>query len=98
MKSSGNMLKVLAMRAKNRMINKNGYDARIKIVSNDDSEFVERVRELLNTQEDVLNPIARLMEDKVLTKLDEKGKEKYLLEVAEKYLKAKNMIEKEKLA
>ncbi len=98
MKSSGNMLKVLAMRAKNRMINKNGYDARIKIVSNDDSEFVERVRELLNTQEDVLNPIARLMEDKVLTKLDEKGKEKYLLEVAEKYLKAKDMIEKEKLA
>ena len=98
MKSNNNMLKVLAMRAKNRMINRNGMsDARIKIINNDDGEFVEKVRDILSSQDNITNPIGQLMEEKVLFKLDEKGKEKYLLETVEKFLRAKTIIENEKI-
>ena len=98
MKSSANMLKVLAMRAKNRMINKNGFaEAKIKIINNDDGEFVERVRNILNSRDDISNPIGQLMEEKVMLHLDERGREKYLLETVERYLRAKSIIEKEKV-
>lgn len=98
MKSNSNMLKVLAMRAKNRMINKNGYtEAKIKIINSDDSEFVEKVRNLLNSEGNITNPIGQLMEEKVLYRLDERGREKYLLETVERYLRAKSIIEKEKI-
>ncbi len=98
MKGNSNMLKILAMRAKNRMINKNGYtDAKIKIINSDDGEFVEKVRNILNSQDNITNPIGQLMEERVLFKLDERGREKYLLETVEKFLRAKSIIENEKI-
>ena len=97
-----NMLKMLALKAKNRMINKGDfdarYDSRIKIISNEDHEFVEKVREVLDNECKSMNPFKYLMDDKRLMKLDSIGKERYLLEITEKYLKAKASIEKEKLA
>lgn len=98
MKSNSSMLKILAMRAKNRMINKNGIaEAKIKIISSDEGEFVEKVRNILNSHDNITNPIGQLMEEKVLFRLDERGREKYLLETVEKYLRAKSIIEKEKI-
>ena len=93
-----NMLKVLAMRAKNRMINKGNesyFDSRVKVISNDDSEFVEKVRKILENEKCSQNPLKILMDEKRVNKLDEQAKERYLLETMEKYLKAKNQIETE---
>ena len=94
-----NMLKVLAMKAKNRMINKglgqSYYDARIKVISDDDTEFVGKVRKILADEKASRNPLKLLMDDKKILMLDEKGREKYLLETMEKYLKAKSQIERE---
>jgi len=94
-----NMLKVLAMRAKNRMMNKGCgetlCDARIKIINNDDAEFVDRVRKLLEEDGFTANPLKQLMDEKRVNKLDELRKERYLLETMEKYLKAKTQIESE---
>ena len=93
----GNMLKELAMRAKNRMMNKSGnsYDARIRVIANDDSEFTERVRKILEDEEDSRNPLKILMDEKKINKLDEFGKERYLLETMDKYLKAKAELEQQ---
>ncbi len=92
-----NMLKILAMRAKNRLINKGNayYDARIKVISNDDTEFVEKVRKLLEEEEACRNPLKILMDEKKVSKMDECGKERYLLQTMERYLKAKEQIEHE---
>lgn len=93
-----NMIKILAMRAKNRMMNKgNNYDAKIKVISNDDSDFVERVRKILDDEECSRNPLKFLMDDKRTSKMDEQNKERYLLETMDKYLKAKAQIEKDYL-
>ncbi len=92
-----NMLKILAMRAKNRLINKGNsyYDARIKVISNDDAEFVEKVRKLLEEKEACCNPLKILMDEKKVSKMDECGRERYLLQTMDKYLKAKEQIEHE---
>lgn len=92
----GNTLKELAMRAKNRMMKKGyGYETKIKIIENDESEFVERVRKIMIEEENCVNPIKILMDEKVINRLDDQGKEKYLLETVDKYLKAKEIIERQ---
>ena len=95
-----NMLKVLAMKAKNRMMNRNveTIDSRIKIINVCDDDFVQKVRSVLENERKSLNPLKYLMDEKVLLKLDDRGREKYLLDITEKYLKAKALIEKEKIA
>lgn len=97
-----NMLKLLAMKAKNRMMNRGSIeacvDARIKVINSDDSDFINRVRSVLENDRKAINPMKYLMDDKTLMKLDEKGRERYLLETTEKYLKAKKVIEREMLA
>lgn len=96
-----NMIKILAMRAKNRMMNKGSfeacYDSRIKIINKEDAEFVEKVRGVLASEQKSINPFKYLMDEKRLMKLDAIGRERYLLETTEKYLKAKAEIEREEL-
>lgn len=96
-----NMIKVLAMRAKNRMMNRGSldanYDSRIKIINNEDLEFIDKVKSVLENERKSINPMKYLMDEKRLMKLDDKGRERYLLETTEKYLKAKAFIEKEQL-
>ena len=97
-----NMLKILANRAKNRMMNKGvndvRFDAKVKIINSQDDEFVEKVRAVLSNEKKALNPMKYLMDEKRLMKLDCLGREKYLLEITEKYLKAKSVIEREGIA
>lgn len=95
----GNMLKELAMRAKNRMMNKSGgVEARIRVICDDDSEFIDKVRQILENEENSRNPLKCLMDDKHLNKLDMPAKERYLLETMDRYLKAKAYIENTKFA
>ena len=101
------LLKSLAMKAKNRMIHNSslgkacGYgdepvDCKIRIIDDADNEFIEKVRFLVNGSENVGNPIKLLMSEEKLISMDARGKEKYLLETIEKYLKYRKMIESEK--
>lgn len=104
------LLKALALKAKNRMIHRNtigkayGYDealptCQIKVIDeHDDDKFYEKVQVLLSSEESISNPIKRLMNEEVFKSLDSRGKEKYLLDTIEKYLKYRKMIEEENKA
>ena len=90
------VLKKLARKAKNRFLS--GGQSPVceyKIVASHDEEFVDKVRQLVR-METKTNPIAELMEESVLKRLSESGREKYLLDTVDRYLKALEVIEKEK--
>lgn len=90
------ILKTLAMRAKNRMINKNlrktYSNADIKIIPHDDEKFNQKVRDLIESGIDIHNPIKQLMDDNKFMKLDERGRERYLFETIERYNEIRNKI------
>jgi len=92
-------LKNLAMRAKNRLLNKNlrntYSNAEIKIIDNRDENFYQKVKEVISSEETIYNPLKYLMEDSKLLTLDAQGRERYLLQTIQKYKQAKEQIEKE---
>ncbi len=92
-------LKALALRAKNRLLNKGLRDtysnANIKVINNRDEEFVEKVRDVLDREDAMTNPLKYLMDESRLLKLDPKARERYLLETIERYQNAKREIEKQ---
>lgn len=93
------ILKTLAMRAKNRMVNKNLRETyantNVKIIESYDQSFYEKVKELMANENDICNPLKKLMDENRLMSLDERGRERYLLETIDKYQKARRMIERE---
>lgn len=94
------LLKTLAMKAKNRMINKNlrntYSNTSIKIIDNYDKSFYDKVKEIMVNEEDILNPLKRLMDENKLMNMDENSRERYLLETIEKYQNARRMIQNQK--
>lgn len=100
------VLKSLALKAKNRMIHKSqndnfglgleGNDLHIKIISSSDDLFYSKVRSLLEDDQDIMNPIKQLMDENLMMKLDPRGREKYLLDTVEKYHKFRKMIESDR--
>lgn len=93
------VLKNLAMRAKNRLLNKNLRNtystADIKIIDNTDDEFYNKVKEVVSQNEPISNPLKYLMDDSVLLSLDAKGRERYLFQTIDKYRTARERLEKE---
>lgn len=93
------ILKTLAMRAKNRMVNKNLRETyantNVKIIESYDQSFYEKVKELMANENDICNPLKKLMDENRLMSLDERGRERYLLETIDKYQRARRMIERE---
>lgn len=97
------VLKNLALKAKNRMIHKNGASdfegsegLNIKIIAGEDQQFLEKVRSLIDSSEDIINPLKMLMDEDIMLTMDARGRERYLLETIEKYHKALKHIEKER--
>ena len=94
-----NMLKMLAMKAKNRMMkredNTSFLNARVKIIMAEDGEFLDKVREILANEKKSINPLKYLMDERQLIKMDNMSRERYLLQITEKYLKAKALIERQ---
>ena len=90
------MLKTLAMRAKNRLINKslrNTYsNIDIKIINDNDETFYNKVKDIVNEKEFVYNPIKRLMDNDKMMKMTPRERERYLLETIEKYQAARRRI------
>ncbi len=93
------LLKALALRAKNRLINRNNKEinrtASVKIINDNDEQFYQKVKEVLSNDDYTLSPMKFLMDENRLMKLDSAGKERYLLETIDKYNKIKTKIEKE---
>lgn len=98
------ILKALALRAKNRLIRNtveeddkpNRSDFCIKIIKSGDQVFYDKVKNLLSKEENLLNPIKVLMDESLYSRMSAVEKEKYLLETAEKFARYKSMIEGEK--
>ena len=83
------ILKILANRAKNRLMNKSLRDtysnASIKIINNNDDKFYNKVKEMLSEDKNITNPIKRLMDESKLIKMNSLQREKYLFETIVKY-------------
>lgn len=95
-----NLLKKLAEKAKNRMLGKSENSkniACIKIIRVEEDEFNARAKDVIISSEkdQSFNPIKMLMDENVLMKLDERCREKYLLDTVDKYLRAKKLFEME---
>ncbi len=63
----------------------------INLSTTEDYEFIDKVFSILKDNEDVLNPIAILTDKDTYDSLNVVEKEKYILVLADKYLRARNM-------
>ena len=92
-------LKNLAMRAKNRLLNKNireSYsNASIKVIDNRDEEFYNKVRYVMDNEDTVYNPMKYLMDEDKYLKMDICGRERYLLQTIERYREARDTINRQ---
>lgn len=95
------ILKILANRAKNRLMNKSLRDtysnASIKIINNNDDKFYNKVKEMLTEDKNITNPIKRLMDESKLIKMNSLQREKYLFETIVKYNSARERFLKEEV-
>ena len=66
-------------------------DISISIIENDkDEEFKNKVFDLLNNNEDVINPIYKLIDKNTFDSMTELEKERTILEISERYVSLKN--------
>lgn len=95
---SNDLLKALALKAKNRLIKKEKSDSpfKITIISNNDDVFYAKVKAMLERDMDVVNPIKELMDEGAMHKMSVAQREMYLLQTVEKYNKFKSLVESEK--
>ena len=95
------ILKILANRAKNRLMNKSLRDtysnASIKIINNNDDKFYNKVKEMLSEDKNITNPIKRLMDESKLIKMNSLQREKYLFETIVKYNSARERFLREEV-
>lgn len=95
------ILKALANKAKNRLMNKNLRNTysniSIKIIDLNDEKFYNKVKDMLEKNENITNPIKVLMDENKLSKMNQFQREKYLFDTITKYNKARERYFKEKL-
>ena len=70
----------------------NGAEAR------EDEKLYERVCRILDDDEDVMNPIGRLIEHEEYDALDDGGRQRYILELSKKYRELKERYYAERLS
>lgn len=71
-------------------------DIKSKIISKEDTMFYGKVKQMLDEDADVANPIARLIDYKVFNKLMPDAKERYIFNLIAKYKTYKVKYEQEK--
>ena len=100
MKNKNDLLKMLVMQAKCRFrAERAPRKENVKLISKtEDDVLYEKVVNILNEEEEVLDPIARLMDMTKYKKLDQAGKERYFFSLVNKYRDLKNRYIKEKRA
>lgn len=106
------LIRLMAQQAKNRMRGKTKETINIanfsrsrnsfvesKIISKDiDESLYTKVCYMLDKNEDVINPLDELIEIDKYKSLSYQDQERYLLQLADKYVKLKNRYETEKLS
>lgn len=62
-----------------------GVDIKSKIITKEDAKLYGKVKQMLDENEDVVNPLAKLIDYKIYNKLNDSEKERYLLVLVNKY-------------
>lgn len=62
-----------------------GVEIKSRIITKDDAKFYLKVKQMLDENEDITNPISRLIDYKIYNKLDDEAKERYLFNLVGKY-------------
>ncbi|MGN1200805.1 MAG: hypothetical protein ACI4R8_00880 [Candidatus Caccovivens sp.] len=96
---SSDVLKAFAQKAKRRLIGKEKkIQTKIKVISNEDMDFKNRVEFLLSQEEVITNPVHYLIDDRILDSMNGIAKERYLLATLDKYASLRNELENQNLA
>lgn len=69
----------------------------VPLNNDEDYAFIDKVFTLLREDEDILNPISKLTDTQKYNTLSSAEKEKYILTLADKYQKAREMYFKDKV-
>ena len=82
------IIKMLAAKAKNRLMNKNlrntYNNANIKVITDNDEDFYNKVKDMLNEEEFIENPLKRLMDDNKLMKMNPQQRENRKISFSQK--------------
>lgn len=73
-------------------------DIKSKIITKEDYNLYNKVKQMLSSDEDIFNPLARLIDYKVYNKLMPEAQERYILNLVDKYKTYKAKFEQEKLS
>lgn len=85
------VLKMIAQKAKRRLIGKEAVaSAKIKVISDEDEDFKSKVEYLLSQETVVSNPVHYLIDDHLLNNMEDCQKEKYLLDTLDRYNTLRN--------
>ena len=74
-----------------------GVDVKSKIITKEDEKLYVKIRDMLDENVDIINPIAKLIDYKVYNKMDTLSKERYLFEMVNKYKIYKTKYQQEKI-
>ena len=88
------ILKLIAQKAKRRLVGKEKSvsNAKIKII-HEDEDFKSKVENLLLMDDVVTNPVKYLLDDNELKNMNENQKERYLLSTLDRYNALRRQIE-----
>lgn len=88
------VLKNFAQKAKRRLVGKDKVvNAKIKVISNEDADFKNKVEFLLSQQDVITNPVHYLIDDKILKNMNDSERERVLLSTLDKYIALKKQFE-----
>ncbi len=91
-------IRELAMLARSRLRGEDLFKRNIrKLDTTRDEVLYNKVKQLLNEDEEVLNPIARLMDHRYYSSLSPTQKERYFFYLVDKYKLYKTEIEQDRL-
>ena len=62
-----------------------GVDIKSKIITKEDAKLYGKVKQMLDENEDIVNPLAKLIDYKIFNQLNDSEKERYLLVLVNKY-------------
>ena len=79
-----------------KVIYGDNVDIKCKIITKEDKKLYQKVKEMLDENLDITNPIARLIDYKIFNNLDTYSKERYLFDVVSKYKQYKEKYMNEK--
>ena len=93
--NKNDILKTIAQKAKRRLVGKEQVTtAKIKVISNEDEDFKNKVESLLSQETLVTNPVHYLIDEKIFAKMNDNEREFYLLSTLDKYIALRHQLEK----